>query len=367
MPGSRAVVALAAALTVAAGLTACEPTGQPTEDANTAELQDQLAAVPGVTQSRVRHSPGDYEYLSIDLELGAGTHALATAPVIEVTQDLVEGSEYRDTELMVSLRWGEDDQDLRMYAHGPSAMLSALSNETRAMAVLEQHGFEETTLSVSDTAVDAQYRRSIDVGLGPGTPGRALNRVREAVATQLPDAQQETDLSVRYYGEYDPDRPTDTRSLRVPAAAPDEIVALADAYLRQPVPVGWAGATDVHVSVSGSGADVAGWYISVDVTVAPESLWSTPEGDLESHAGDDVVMDVGHHAARTVVPTVADMFLDLRLESADGYVDVAGFYSADCAAAWEDGSGRSRALWRTWVEAGGRPDDGATATECPDA
>jgi hypothetical protein len=364
--GSR-TVALVAALTAAAGLSACEPTARPTEDATTAELQEQLAAVPGVTQSRVRHSPGDYEYVSIDLDLDAGTHALAAAPVIDATQDLVEGSEYRDTELMVSLSWGEDDRDLDMYAHGPSTMLSALSNETRAMAVLEQHGFQESSLSVSDSAVDAQYRRSIDVALSFGAPGRALNRVREALATQLPDAQQETDLSVRYYGDYDPDRPSDTRSLRIPAAAPDELVALADAYLRQPVPTGWTGGTDVHVNVSGFGADLAGWYISVDVTVAPEALWSTPEGDLESHAGDDVVMDVGHHAARTVVPTGADTFLDLRLQSADGLVDVAGFYSADCAEAWDDDSGRSRALWRTWVEAGGEPDDGATATECPDA
>ena len=367
MPGSRAVVALAAALTAAVGLTACEPTARPTEDATTAELQDQLAALPAVTQSRVRHSPGDYEYVSIDLDLDAGTHALATAPVIDATRDLVEDSQYRDTELMVSLSWGEDDRRLDLYAHGQASILSALSNETRAMAVLEQHGFEESSLTVSDSAVDAQYRRSIDVALSSGAPGRALNRVRQALATQLPDTRQETDLSVRYYGDHDPDRPSDSRSLRVPAAAPDELVAVADAYLRQPVPAGWPGATDVHVSVSGAGADLAAWYVSVDVTVAPAALWSTPEGDLEDHAGDDVVMDVGHHAARTVAAAGVDTFLDLRLESGDGFVDVGGFYSADCAEAWDDKSGRSRALWTTWVEAGGQPEGGATATECPDA
>lgn len=367
MLGSRAAVALAAALTAAAGLTACEPSALPTEDATTAELQEQLAAVPGVAQSRVRHSPGDHEYLSIDLDLDAGTHALATAPVIDATRELVEGSGYRDTDLIVSLGWGEEDRRLDLYAHGPATMLGALSDETRAMAVLEQHGFEGASITVSDSAVDARYRRSIDVALGPGAPGRALNRVREALATQLPDTRQRTDLAVRSYGDHDPDRPTDSRSLRVPADAPAELVALADTYLRRPVPAGWSGGSDVHVNVSGFGADLTGWYISVDVTVAPHALWSTPEGELESRAGDDVVMSVGHHAARSVVPAGADLFLDLRLESSDGLVDVAGLYSADCAEAWDDESGRSRALWRTWVAAGGAPDGGATATDCPDA
>nr|KEP24549.1 hypothetical protein DA06_06520 [Georgenia sp. SUBG003] len=357
---------LLAALGATLTLTACESGSSPVEDATTQALQDSLAAVPGVADSRVRHYPGDNEYVSISLDLLPGTHALATAPVIDATRDAVEGSEYRDVELMLTLRWRDDDHDLDMTSHGTAPVLGALANEVHAMAVLEQHGFERTVLTVSDTAVDARYRRTIDVTLPAGAPGRALNRVREALVTQLPDTQQETTLDVRYYGEYDDDGPTDSRSLSVPADAPAELVELADAYLRDPVPPGWPGATDVYVNVDGYGTELDDWYVSVDTTLAPLALWDVAEADLEDHLGSDVVMDAGHHAARAAALPGVGAFVDVRLESRDGYADVAGFYSGDCREAWDDRSGRSRELWRTWVESGGEPtEDGATATECP--
>jgi len=349
-------------------LAACDPGTSPVEDATTQGLEDSLAAAPGVDDARVRHHPGDSEYVSIRLDLSAGTHALAATPVIDATKKAVESSEYRDVDLMVSLSWGDDEHRLDMTSHGPASILGALATEARAMAVLEQHGFERTALTVSDTALDARYRRTIDVTLRADAPGRSLNRVREAVVTQLPDTQQETTVDVRYHGDYDPDGPTDSRSLSVPADAPEELVKLADAYLREPVPRGWPGATDVYVNVSGHGTDLDDWYVSVSATVAPRALWDVEQGDLEDHLGSDVVMDAGHHAARAVALPGADAFLDVRLESREGYADVGGFYSGDCAEAWEDRSGRSRDLWRTWVEAGGEPrEDGATATECPDA
>lgn len=364
----RPVGLLVAALLAVLALTACDAGAGPVEDAITQDLQETLAGVPGVVDARVRHHPGDHEYVSISMDLRPGTHALAAAPVIDATQGAVESSEYQDLELMVTLGWGDDDRHLDMYSHGPAPMLGALSNEVRAMAVLEQHQFERTSLSVSDSALDAQYRRAIDVTLPADAPSRALNRVREGLVAQLPDTQQETDLAVRYYGDHDRDRPTDTRSLSVPAEAPEALVSLADAYLRDPVPEGWSGATDVYVSVNGYGTDLEDWYVSVDVSVAPQALWDTSDGDLDDHAGDDVVMEVARHTARTVALPGTDVFLDVRLASRAGSAEVAGFYSGDCGEAWDDGSGRSRDLWRTWVEAGGEPsEDGATATECPDA
>lgn len=359
---------LVTALLAALALAGCESGTSPVEDATTADLQSTLAAVPGVDDARVRHHPGDHEYVSIVLDLRRGTHALAVAPVVDATREAVEGSAYRDVDLMVTLSWRDDDRYLDMAAHGSAPILAAVATEVRAMAVLEQHGFERTTLSVSDSAVDARYRRTIDVTLPAGSPGRALARVREALVTQLPDTQQETTLDVRYHGDYGADRPTDSHSLSVPADAPPELVALADSYLRGPVPSGWPGATDVYVNVNGHGTDLDDWYISVNATLAPHALWDVAEDDLEDHLGSDVVMDAARHAARAAATAGADAFVDVRLESRDGYADVGGFYSGDCAEAWEDRSGRSRELWRTWVEAGGEPrQDGATATGCPDA
>lgn len=360
---------LVAALLAVATLAGCAAGASTVENATTQDLQTTLAAQPGVHDARVRHHPGDHEYVSINLELAPGTHALATAPVIDATRGAVETSDYRDQELMVTLAWGDDERRLGLYAHGPAPFLGALSNEVRAMAVLEQHGFERTMLTVSDTAVDARYTRRIDVTLPSGTPGRALGRVREALVVQLPDTGQETEVSVASYDDHDRDRPTGSRALSIPAGAPAELVSLADAYLRAPMPDGWpGGAADVRVSANGHGPELADWYVSVDVTVSPNALWGTPESDLADHAGDDVVMEVAHHAARAAAAPGADAFVDVYLESRDGHVEVGGFYSGDCAEAWQDGSGRSRELWRTWVEAGGEPrQDGATATQCPDA
>lgn len=195
-PVGLLVTALVAALVLAG----CDSGTTPVEDATTQDLQDALAAVPGVDDARVRHHPGDHEYVSISLDLRPGTHALAAVPVVDAARDAVEGSAYRDVDLMLTLGWEDDDRRLDLTAHGTTPILAALATEARAMAVLEQHGFERTALSVSDTALDARYRRTIDVTLPAGSPSRSLARVREALVTQLPDTQQETTLDVRYHG-----------------------------------------------------------------------------------------------------------------------------------------------------------------------
>ncbi|MPV36749.1 hypothetical protein [Georgenia subflava] len=368
-PFRRTAGRVAGILTVALlalGLAACDDTT--TQDGSTTALEDRLASIPDVEDARVRLQTGGDGYVSLQLGLTPGARAGQVTPVVQATKAAVEASEHVDTELIVYIDWVDGERSYEMGMMGQVRLLGALGNEVPAMAELMQHDFGSTRVWVDEYGEDgAQYGRDIDVTVTPGTPDRALVRIFHALHAQLPDQQQSTRFDISYH-DYSADGPRDGRRVGIDARAPAPVVAAVDRIMRSPEPRGWDGATDLSVSTGGYGADPADWYVSVHARLTPADLADAPEDELADRAGDDVVTAAAEHLAEALVMDGPEAMLDVTLASAEGHADVGGFYSASCAEAWEDESGRSRQLWEAWVGAGGQPtQDGATATECPDA
>ncbi|GAA4424904.1 hypothetical protein GCM10023169_22020 [Georgenia halophila] len=344
-------------------LTACD--GDEHETDETRAMEDELGRLDGVVEASVRYFDEDDDWLSIDLDLGNGRQAAAVPPLAHAVRSSVEASDYRDNDLIATIAWTDGEHEREMNAYGPARTLGALSNEVAAMTLLERHDFERVLLNVSDNATYARYAREIDITVPVNTPGRAFVRLYDILRTQLPDQGQETRFSLAY-DDWETEPGHRRRFVALSSAAP-ELVDRADALLRSPVPEGWRGGTDLGVSVDGVGTAPQDQYLSLRMALEPTELRDADARTLEDRADDAAIMEPAHHLAETMATPVGRAMYDLTVANDAGYVEVAAFYSANCAQAWADDSGRSRAVWKTWVVAGGEPEDGATATHCPDA
>lgn len=345
----------------AALLAACGTDGEPEE---IPDLEAAFRGLGTVEAVYVRHHT-DPARLYVSLQLEDGSDATTAVPVIEASRTLLEHSPYAADDLTLSVDWphGEDGRR-ELSASGGVRMLAPLANEARTMEVLGLGDVGTASLRIGDHAVDAQYTRDIDISFDSGLEDRALIRLVRGLRAQLPDGPQETNVSVSA-DDY-ADGGDDPRRVSVSHAAPEEYLDLVDDVVRHAEPSGWQGGHDLQVSLRHSYDDE--FYVSAALGLSPAGWDDLGEDDLAGRAGEDTVMDPAVRLAEQLAPFPGDLFLDVTLRSQEGRADVAAFDSFSCAGAWEDETGRSRQLWRAWVEAGGRPgEDGATATECPEA